>query len=309
MTDGYSVQPRRIARFGGLREGQEKMSTLPRLFLRAAAKFLPLPGLVLLTACASAPDAHVPPFARVPYEPMSRQAVVAIALREWRLFGSPVEDMAADESDVGMPESPGTAAQEKPERQPGRWQRVGEYWWLGLDAGTPASQWTGKHDENGAVFPPDRDEEFAWSAAFVSYVMRIAGAGPRFPYSPNHAHYIDIAKRQALHEISGWVVTAERPDAYAPQPGDLVCRGRETAAALEFDNLPVGHMFPAHCDIVVDTSVPQQISVIGGNVSDAVTLRHVAVTSDGKLEAPGGQNNNRAWLAVLRLTDVPTGAE
>ena len=50
--------------------------------------------VVVLSACAApqpAPDAHVPPFARVPYEPISRDAVVAIALREWRLFGSPVE--------------------------------------------------------------------------------------------------------------------------------------------------------------------------------------------------------------------------
>jgi hypothetical protein len=286
----------------------EFMSTRHRRSSRAAANILPSLGLALLTACASQPDARVPPFARVPYEPMSRQTVVAIALREWRLFGSPVEDMAADEADVGMPESPGTVAREKPERQPGLWQRVGEYWWLGLDAGTP-SKWTGKHDEDGAVFVADRDEDFAWSAAFVSYVMRIAGAGARFPYSPNHAHYIDIAKQQALHQVSGWAVTAERPTDYAPQPGDLVCRGRETAAALQFDDLPVGHMFPAHCDIVVDTSVPQQISVIGGNVSDAVMLRHVPVTSDGKLEAQGVQTGNRAWLAVLRLTDVPAGAE
>ena len=53
---------------------------------------------MLLGACAGqttrAPsvDEHVPPFARVPYQPFSRDAVVAIALREWRLFGSQVDD-------------------------------------------------------------------------------------------------------------------------------------------------------------------------------------------------------------------------
>ncbi len=269
---------------------------------------LALLGPLLLAACVSL-DAQVPPFARVPYEPMTRKTVVAIALREWRLFGSRIEDLAADEAD--LPVAPDAPPPEKPEREAGLWQRVGEYWWLGQDAGTIYSRWTGKHDENGAVFAADRDEDFAWSAAFVSYVMRIAGAGPRFPYSPNHAHYIDIAKEQAQNHASGWIVTAERPDDYAPQPGDLVCRGRETAAALRFDDLPVGHPFPAHCDIVVDVSVPGQISIIGGNVSDAVTLRHVGVTADGKLEAPGGEPlaNSRAWLAVLRLTDVPTGTE
>ena len=56
--------------------------------------------------------------------------------------------------------------------------------------------------------------------------MRIAGAGPHFPYSADHADYINIAKQMATGAASGWVVTAERPDAYAPQPGDLICMGR-----------------------------------------------------------------------------------
>src|SRR5689334_19754163 len=99
--------------------------------------------VLLLPACATAPpDAHVPPFARKPYESISRDTIVAIALREWRLFGSP--------SDNAPPQDTAT---QKPERQQGLWQRVGEYWWLGLDAGSTEGKWTGKHDENGVVFP------------------------------------------------------------------------------------------------------------------------------------------------------------
>ena len=64
------------------------------------------------------------------------------------------------------------------ERLEGLWQRVGEYWWLGLPMGADEQGLTGKHDQNGAVFPPEQDGTFAWSAAFVSYVMRTAGAGP-----------------------------------------------------------------------------------------------------------------------------------
>lgn len=237
-------------------------------------------ALLALTAC-TAPDAHVPPFARVPYQAFSRQAVVAVTLREWRLFGAHIA-----ESPIGT-----THAEDKPERDPGLWQRVGEYWWLGLDAGSPESGWTGKHDGSGRVFPASRDGRFAWSAAFVSYVMRIAGAGDRFPYAPDHAAYINAARRGGR-----WVMAAERPDAYAPVPGDIVCRGRGWAAGLKFDDLPA-EPFPSHCDIVVGPPANGMIAVVGGNVGDSVTLRYLPVQPDGRLE-----DGDPPWLAVLRLS-------
>ncbi len=54
---------------------------------------------------------------------------------------------------------------------------------------------TGKHDQNGQVFPVGEDGDYAWSAAFIDYVMRMAGAGHRFPYSPTHADYINAARQ------------------------------------------------------------------------------------------------------------------
>lgn len=253
--------------------------------------------VALLSACAvpTPPAAHVPPFARVPYEQFSREAVVAIALREWRLFGAPVDD-----------NPPGSyrpaTSEEKPERQQGLWQRVGEYWWLAMNAGSPESGWTGKHDGTGNVFPASDDGNYAWSAAFVSYVMRIAGAGSHFPYTASHSDYINIAKHQADRQTSGWVITAERPESYAPQPGDIICLGRGSAHDLRYDELPAGH-FPAHCDIVVDATVPNQISVVGGNVDDAVTMKHVPVTPDGKLATPDGKilDTRYPWMVVLRV--------
>ena len=41
--------------------------------------------------------------------------------------------------------------------------------------------WTGMHDETGQEIDSGRDDYFAWSAAFISYVLRTAGAGARFP--------------------------------------------------------------------------------------------------------------------------------
>ena len=237
---------------------------------------------------------RVPPFARVPYEPFSRESVVAIALREWRLFGQPIEDPAVERGG-------------KPERDPGLWQRVGEYWWIGMNPDSPEAGWTGKHDGNGHVFAPDIDGDFAWSAAFISYVMRIAGAGSRFPYSADHAVYMNAAKRVTLGETNDWLVRAERVDLYAPQPGDLICTGRARAVGLRYDDLPTAGLFPAHCDIVVDTSQSGRIAAIGGNVGDAVTLKYVPVTAEGRLATPDGAvlDPRYPWMAVLRLLLPP----
>ncbi len=101
------------------------------------------------------------------------------------------------------------------------WQRVGEYWWLGLNGGTRGSDWTGKHDSGGRVFSPDRDASFAWSAAFISYVMRIAGAGPPNRETTVHADYINAAIRMTGNAATGWLVNAEHPERYAPQMGDF----------------------------------------------------------------------------------------
>ncbi|HEX5328378.1 MAG TPA: DUF2272 domain-containing protein, partial [Acetobacteraceae bacterium] len=50
-------------------------------------------------------------------------------------------------------------------------------------------------------------------------------------------------------------------------------------------------------------AAPGQITVIGGNVDDAVTMKHVPVTADGKLALPDGHvlDSRYSWMVVLRL--------
>jgi len=238
-------------------------------------------------AALPADDSHIPPFARVPYQPFSRAAAVQIALREWRAFGSPVL-------------APNSALSYDAERSEGMWQRVGEYWWLGLPLGAPDQGYTGMHDAAGRVFPASADGTYAWSAAFIDYVMRMAGAGHRFPYSASHSDYINAAKQHAMGQLPGIAVTAERPEAYAPQPGDLVCmwRGRRP---IRFDDLPTGH-FPGHCDIVVATH-QGSIDGIGGNVDNTVGMWRIPVTADGRLATSDGASldPDHPWFVVLRV--------
>ena len=224
-------------------------------------------------------DQNVPDFAKVPFEPFSRANAVAIALREWRAFGNQVDD-----------DPPGTHVipdDLRADHQPGFWQRVGEYWWLGQDSTRRQAGWTGKYDDQGTPYAQG-DYGHAWSAAFISYIMRTAGANERFRYSPSHADYINAAVRgeagmQALP-------AATTP----PQVGDLICTGRDAARNIRFENLPAPS-FPSHCDLVVEAS-GGQLTVIGGNVDAGVTMKHIPLSASGTIV--DGRYN---WFVVLRI--------
>lgn len=233
-----------------------------------------------LAACAPR-DGHVPEFARKQFEPFSRSAAVEIALREWRAFGGIIVPFGAPMETVALPDSA--------ERRQGLWQRVGEYWWLGLNADQTGHAYTGLHDDQGRRFAPERDGAYAWSAAFVSYVMRMAGAGRRFPYAASHYVYVNAAFRGSD------LLVAEDPALYVPQHGDLVCAARDPARPLRYADLPVLR-FWGHCDIVVRREA-DRLAVIGGNVQDTVALRQLAVEPDGRLAVLV----ERPWLAVLRV--------
>jgi hypothetical protein len=275
----------------------------------------PMAALLALGSCAAKPPEavsaptiaptltpqelyHVPDFARVPYEPLTRADAVAIAMREWLAFGQSVDD---DPPDTRPP----LPADLMPERMPGLWERVGEYWWLGQNADRPEAEWTGKHDAEGTEFSADQDDYYAWSAAFISYVMRMAGAGDGFPYARSHYVYINAAMRQALGREKGWVITARRPSDYAPALGDIICTGRDRARHMRFEKLPA-RPFPAHCDIVVATTPAGQLSVVGGNVDHAVTMKHVPVMPDGRLADRKGAvlDTRYDWFVVLQVQYV-----
>jgi hypothetical protein len=239
-----------------------------------------------------AQSGHSPPFARYSYSAFSRADAVAIAQQEWRLFGQRVFDDPPDSV-------PQASSIDEAAHQPGYWERIGEYWWLGQNAERRESAWTGMHDEGGQEIADGRDDYYAWSAAFISYVMRTAGAGARFPYAPSHYVYINVAKEMKLGRASGWAVIAERVDEYAPVPGDLICFSR-TKRPLTYEKLPVRH-FPAHCDMVVARD-PGQLTVIGGNVEHAVTMKHVPLAG-GRLAEPGEHalDTRYPWFVVLRV--------
>ncbi|QDH15469.1 DUF2272 domain-containing protein [Oecophyllibacter saccharovorans] len=280
---------------------------------------LGLAGLVLLPGCTPQPQPaaapartpmaqysngatgavgysqRVPDFATRNFTPFNRQDAAAIALREWRLFGTPV----ADEDPHNRPE-PSTPAM-KPERLPGLWQRVGEYWWIGQDPYENEASYTGRTTADGQLFDAAHDGNYAWSAAFISYVMRVAGANDRFAYSPNHATYINAAASGSVPGLG-----AQNPATYAPRLGDLLCVGRGRSANITYSMLPTPYGFPAHCGIVVSVNengppFGRQLSIVGGNVDDTVALTHVPTDGAGRVSDANGQSydSRYPWLTVL----------
>jgi hypothetical protein len=193
----------------------------------------------------------------------------------------------------------------KPERLPGLWQRVGEYWWLGLDAGDPAQRWTGKHDGDR----PRRSRRAGRRRIRLVRRLRLLRHAHRrrrtahFPYAASHSVYIDAARAGLARPAprSG-AVARNRPARYAPHPGrSHLLRPRIGRGTSAYEDLPAGR-FASHCAIVVNHGYPAQLSVIGGNVDDAVALTHVPLT-DGMLPNRHGRADDPRypWSVVLRV--------
>jgi hypothetical protein len=179
-----------------------------------------------------------------PQTTIFKQKVKEIAEQEWEFF----------------------ARGKKKEYENGFWQRVGTYWREGV----------GRNLDG-------RNRKEPWSAAFISWVMKKAGAGKLFKYSSGHSVYIRdvIAKRK--NNDSSAAFKGYKLNEVAPQVGDLVCGAREEyVGKVGYDTTTD---YQAHCDIVVATR-SREIDVIGGNVNNSVSKKTLKVEADGKIMNP-----------------------
>lgn len=142
----------------------------------------------------------------------------------------------------------------------------------------------------------------AWSAAFVSYCVRKAGAGAKFDYTPAHCHYIDAAMKAAEASSSTYGYFARRPETYAPKVGDIVCAGRRHAKPYTYDMAKTVYLadsfYPSHGDIVTRTNA-DSIETVGGNLHSSVERKILAIDSAGMLESLSSGGVEHPWIAVL----------
>ena len=141
---------------------------------------------------------------------------------------------------------------------------------------------------------------FAWSAAFISYMVHLAGAGDRFLYTFRHSDYIHRTINAHLAGDDAPFIglrTDERPI----EPGDIVGMNRSEADPIEYDWAARHERYKSHCDIVVSAGA-EGLLTIGGNVGDApgyVGTKNF-VWRDGTLVNP--LKPNQHVFVVIRST-------
>jgi Uncharacterized protein conserved in bacteria (DUF2272) len=141
--------------------------------------------------------------------------------------------------------------------------RIAQYW-----------ENLGVTNRDGCTEPRDN---FPWSAAFISFMVRQAGGGNRFAYSQNHHTYV----RDAFNGGSGLYNSAVDISGATPQIGDLACVGRSSAADWTFAQFKTWASDPSsggltmHCDVIVETNSTGNIVTIGGNLMDMVQRNKV----------------------------------
>jgi hypothetical protein len=137
---------------------------------------------------------------------------------------------------------------------------------------------------------------WAWSAVFISWVMRKAGLDERqFLTGQSHSMYV-VDARDGIRPAPAFRVETLPA---MPRPGDLICapRGRDkyigSPAEIRFGATPM------HCDIVVEVDTAARVvKAIGGNVQQSVSMDVVELGDSGKLD--GFTNSHLPWLLVMR---------
>jgi len=257
-------------------------------------------ALLWLAACAAvAPPEEEPPIA---YPAELRERLVELALREWEAFGGGITDYRGPERlELRTPMS---------ENDPRVFHLLQGYWNAVREE---RDSWPRHIREQREVFRTGDSESWQdvpWSAAFISYLLRSAGVDlADFRWSAAHSFYLDHAL--ATHRRWGDLALYTPLDLedHKPVPGDLLCQDRSRPAERRLSRVAeriqeVGRFRPMHCDLVVD-SHPFRLSLIGGNLGNAVRLIYLPLSADGYPYRWSSQEGGRpSPFAILRL-NVP----
>lgn len=289
--------------------------------------------LALLGACSTLPptarpqpepiaDERLPPVIRPDSTP--RERIVDIALQEWRRWGSQTVEVGPHGACVlesSLPLAPEYVAARAAAQ-------------AGLTTTQPCLRYPDgsgmEATQTGCELAlrywhllgrePDcvqiTEGRWAWSAAFISWVMRRAGLDDdQFLTGQAHSMYVTDARDGILPQA------AYRVEAFpaVPLPGDMICSARGSAHGLGTPQEITFSGTPMHCDIVVEADPEgRQVKAIGGNVQQSVSMSLIRRDDTGAMpegqapvppavadgaDAPpdeAGPSARQPWLLVMR---------
>lgn len=132
------------------------------------------------------------------------------------------------------------------------------------------------------IAPPDDIATFAWSATFVSWCVKTAGATRQeFTFSAAHAVFVRAAIANADQHIG--VFRARPVDSYAPRPGDLIHRNR-SGGTVTYSEARVHSDYPSHSAIVIEVGedrIGRYAMTVGGNESNSIRMTRVDLDATG----------------------------
>lgn len=136
--------------------------------------------------------------------------------------------------------------------------------------------------------------DIAWSAAFISFLMKDSNLKKTdFLFNSQHSKYIRKAIVSKLNNDNTYGFWGYKLSEYPPEVGDLVCYVRGTAIGnIEYETN--SNDYESHSDLVVEKN-GNVLKVIGGNVEDSVTLKHLELDNNGFLV-----DKSKKWFVILK---------
>lgn len=149
-------------------------------------------------------------------------------------------------------------------------------------------------DELGFDFP---GVSTAWSAVFVSWCVRTAGASAtEFRASTAHSRFVF---RAIQNHQNGTGLFRGRPiSEYPPAAGDIIHNNRN-GQRITYEFAAEHEAYESHSAIVVETGQDANgrfALTVGGNEGDSVGLKRVELSSDGLIR----QRDRNAYICVIQ---------
>jgi hypothetical protein len=151
--------------------------------------------------------------------------------------------------------------------------------------------------EIGASFVSCTSSDHPWSAVFVSWCVKEAGAtGSEFKFSKRHAVFVHKAIQDAI--AGRGVFHGLDISAHAPNVGDIIQHNRG-GTRFNFAHARDNSDYPSHSVIVVELGSDAEgrfALCIGGNESDTVRRTKVRLTPAGFIR----QRGRNPYICVIR---------